>query len=149
MNVAVKATRKEMGPLLGLGLMLFSFFAMGDYDPSRSSSAPSREKLKDYAASEARPNLRQFIRVSCIVKQPELEQLRIPCPPLTFHLLDNDGKQIRKILSQYGEIKVRVEKKRSFFLSLDSTQYRLPSEKVGPFLAGETGVVQIEPLEPK
>lgn len=116
----------------------------GGYDPQTQSSAPSQAKLRDYAASKKGVDLSEFIVAKCVVKKQDLPQLATPCPPLKFRLLDAQGKELRQVLSQYGELKLRVEEKRDYFLVLDSAKFQTSKEKYGPLHAGDSTIVEVQ-----
>lgn len=127
-------------------ILVFSLpITAGSYDPRKASAAPSRKRMGDYAASTAGPDSKQFVRATCLVKQVEGANLATPCPQLTFKVVDGAGKELRKVLSQRGEIKMRVETDQPVFLVLDSPKFLLENEKAGPFLAGESAVLELRP----
>lgn len=137
-----------------LGIFLSSSFLFcvpvfsGGYDPPTQTSATSQKRLREYAASAAKPSPKDFISGKCIVSQPKLSTVAIPCPSLEFRVLDAQGNELRRVLSQYGELIVRVEEKRDYFLALDSKKFRTNTERFGPLHAGESVLIEVHSLPP-
>ncbi len=115
----------------------------GSSEPGTKVSALSQKQLREYAATVDKSDPSEFILAKCFIKQPGLPNLAMPCPPLTFRLLDRRGKELRRALSQYGELKLRVEKKRTYFLVLDSAKFEMDTDKFGPLHAGENPIIEV------